>query len=155
LTVSPIHDSERHHHRRVKDRVSISSSNERASGRRFWRRSAPCWWTHWNIWTTLKTIANLAVPSIADWCAADVVTEERKLERLAVAHVDPAKIDLCSDGSGHDTRIPGPAIVPHPSCARGAPAMVKEVSDDMIVAAARAVTRIESRSFAHSGLRSA
>ena len=31
--------------------------------------------------TTLKILANLAVPSIADWCAVDILTEERKLER--------------------------------------------------------------------------
>ena len=31
--------------------------------------------------TTLKTVANLAVPAIADWCAVDILTEERKLER--------------------------------------------------------------------------
>src|SRR5437870_4022110 len=44
--------------------------------------------------TTLKAVANLSVPAIADWCAVDILTEEDKLERLAVAHVDPAKIDL-------------------------------------------------------------
>jgi PAS domain S-box-containing protein len=40
---------------------------------------------------TLATIARLAVPSIADWCAVDIVDNGR-LRRLAVAHVDPAKV---------------------------------------------------------------
>ncbi len=43
---------------------------------------------------TLKAVARLAVPTIADWCAVDVVGEKGALERLAVAHVDPQKIEL-------------------------------------------------------------
>jgi hypothetical protein len=43
---------------------------------------------------TLNTVANMVVPAIADWCAVDMVTDERTLDRLAVAHVDPAKLDL-------------------------------------------------------------
>lgn len=41
--------------------------------------------------TTLATVARLAVPLIADWCAVDIL-EEGQLQRLAVAHVDPSKI---------------------------------------------------------------
>lgn len=41
---------------------------------------------------TLATIARLAVPRIADWCAVDVV-EGSGLRRLAVAHVDAAKVE--------------------------------------------------------------
>jgi PAS domain S-box-containing protein len=86
--------------------------------------------------TTLKTVANLAVPSIADWCAVDIMTEERKLERLAVAHVDPAKLELARTirSRYEDTSSPYSAT----SVVRtGTPAMLKEVTDDMIVASAR------------------
>src|SRR5690606_20900654 len=40
--------------------------------------------------TTLATVARLAVPAIADWCAVDIL-EEGQVKRLAVAHVDPEK----------------------------------------------------------------
>ena len=86
--------------------------------------------------TTLKTVVNMAVPSIADWCAVDVLTEERKLERLAVAHVDPAKVDLARTMRSHyeDATSPYSAA----SVVRtGTPGIVKEITDDMIVAAAR------------------
>ena len=40
---------------------------------------------------TLTRITELAVPRIADWCAVDIVNEG-KIQRLAVAHIDPAKV---------------------------------------------------------------
>ena len=43
---------------------------------------------------TLGRVAELAVPALADWCVVDVLDEEGVLQRLAVAHVDPAKIEL-------------------------------------------------------------
>jgi PAS domain S-box-containing protein len=43
---------------------------------------------------TLKVVAALAVPAIADWCAVDIVGQGGALQRLAVAHVDPAKVEL-------------------------------------------------------------
>jgi PAS domain S-box-containing protein len=43
---------------------------------------------------TLKAVAQLAVPAVADWCAVDMVDGRGGLERLAVAHVDPEKVAL-------------------------------------------------------------
>src|ERR1041385_676561 len=41
---------------------------------------------------TLRNIAGLAVPQIADWCAVDLFTEEGAREPVAIAHADPAKL---------------------------------------------------------------
>jgi PAS domain S-box-containing protein len=43
---------------------------------------------------TLHRVAGLAVPQFADWCAVDLVRPDRTLERVAVAHVDPEKVEL-------------------------------------------------------------
>jgi PAS domain S-box-containing protein len=43
---------------------------------------------------TLKAVAQLAVPAIADWCAIDMADGQGGVERLAVAHVDPGKVAL-------------------------------------------------------------
>jgi PAS domain S-box-containing protein len=43
---------------------------------------------------TLKAVAQLAVPTIADWCAVDIVGDRGVLQRLAVAHVNPEKVEL-------------------------------------------------------------
>ena len=42
--------------------------------------------------TTLASVARLAVPTIADWCAVDILASDgRNIERLAVEHIDPQK----------------------------------------------------------------
>jgi serine phosphatase RsbU (regulator of sigma subunit) len=43
--------------------------------------------------TTLTRLAQLAVPRIADWCAVEV-GDLGRVHRLAVAHVDPAKVEF-------------------------------------------------------------
>ena len=43
--------------------------------------------------STLASIARLAVPVVADWCAVDLAADlAGELDRVAVAHVDPAKV---------------------------------------------------------------
>jgi K+-sensing histidine kinase KdpD len=47
---------------------------------------------------TLATVARLAVPQLADWCAVDLLEPDaREPEQLALAHVDPAKIALARE----------------------------------------------------------
>jgi PAS domain S-box-containing protein len=43
---------------------------------------------------TLQSVARLAVPFLADWCAVDVLDEHRTLRRVAAAHVDASREDL-------------------------------------------------------------
>jgi PAS domain S-box-containing protein len=42
--------------------------------------------------TTLEQVANAMVPKLADWCSVDIVSNEREIVQVAVAHVDPAKV---------------------------------------------------------------
>jgi PAS domain S-box-containing protein len=43
---------------------------------------------------TLRTVARLAVPAIADWAAVDMVDAAGAFQRLAVEHADPARAAL-------------------------------------------------------------
>jgi serine phosphatase RsbU (regulator of sigma subunit) len=43
---------------------------------------------------TLRNVAGLAVPQIADWCAVDLFDQEGGREPVAVAHSDPAKLEM-------------------------------------------------------------
>jgi len=42
--------------------------------------------------TTLSAVAAIAVPTLADWCAVDIVREDGDIEELALSHVDPSRI---------------------------------------------------------------
>ena len=46
---------------------------------------------------TLRNLARLAVPQLADWCAIDMVAPDGSLERLALAHADPGKQRLADE----------------------------------------------------------
>lgn len=41
---------------------------------------------------TLRNVAGLAVPQIADWCAVDLFGEDGAREPVAIAHADPSKL---------------------------------------------------------------
>jgi serine phosphatase RsbU (regulator of sigma subunit) len=43
---------------------------------------------------TLKRVTRLVVPQIADLCAIDLLSEQGEIERVAVHHLDPARVEL-------------------------------------------------------------
>ena len=46
---------------------------------------------------TLANVARLMVPRMADWCGIDVVNDEGEVEQVAVAHIDPAKVEMARE----------------------------------------------------------
>ncbi|MEJ8835153.1 ATP-binding protein [Ramlibacter sp. AN1133] len=56
---------------------------------------------------TMQRIARLAVPHFADWCAVDMLEGGNRFERVAVAHVDEAKVRLAHEL--HERYPPDPA----------------------------------------------
>ena len=85
--------------------------------------------------TTLTAVANLAVPVIADWCAVDVLNDDHRLDRVAVAHVDPAKIELARTIRERYEDATSP-FSPASVVRTGTPALVKEITDEMIAVSA-------------------
>ncbi len=65
---------------------------------------------------TINRVARLAVPTFADWCAIDVVRDGR-VHRLAVAHVDPEKVELARRAAGALAHRP---VQPHRRLGGGA-----------------------------------
>ncbi|HEU0300987.1 MAG TPA: ATP-binding protein [Longimicrobium sp.] len=86
--------------------------------------------------TTLRAVARLAVPTLADWCGVDVVTEDGELERLAVEHVDPARVRFALEVA---ERWPTPPDAPRgvPRVVRtGEPEMLSDIPEELLAAAA-------------------
>jgi len=51
---------------------------------------------------TLRNVAELAVPEVADWCAVDLMDEDGDRDSVAVAHVDPARLELARELRGYE-----------------------------------------------------
>jgi PAS domain S-box-containing protein len=59
---------------------------------------------------TLRSVARLSVPRIADWCAVDIVGEGGALHRIAVTHVDPKQVEfarMLQERYPADSQAPG------------------------------------------------
>jgi PAS domain S-box-containing protein len=86
---------------------------------------------------TLTSLAHLAVPRLADWCAIDMLEEDGSIKLLAVTHKDPGK-----GTRGRELRRRYP---PDPDAPQGVPGVLRsgkpefypEVTDEMLVASAR------------------
>ena len=87
--------------------------------------------------STLSSIAALAVPTIADWCAIDMVGERGALQRLAVVHVDPQKLELARL---LEQRYPSDPAAPggvHEAIRTGMPTVMSRIPSELLDASAR------------------
>jgi PAS domain S-box-containing protein len=102
---------------------------------------------------TLASVARLAVPTLADWCAVDIVEEGGVPRRLVVEHPDPEKIRLAYE---LERRYP-----PDPDSPRGLynvlrtgePELMTEIPEELVEQVARderhreLLIRLELRSY--------
>jgi PAS domain S-box-containing protein len=92
---------------------------------------------------TLATVADLCVRDLADWCSIDMAGPDEAPHNVAVAHVDPTKVELAhrmreryppdpqaSSGTAHVIRT-------------GEPQLFAAVSDEQLVAGARDAEHLE------------
>jgi PAS domain S-box-containing protein len=79
--------------------------------------------------TTLSSVARLAVPHLADWCAVDVVGESGAIHRLAVAHVDLAKVEAVRALEGHHPSRPDALSGVRPVLESGRPEFLPQIAE--------------------------
>ncbi len=88
--------------------------------------------------STLGTLARIAVPELADWAAVDLFVDAERVERLAVAHVDPAKVALVEElGRRYPPNLDDPADGLGQILRTGEPQLVPELPPGLIEAAAK------------------
>lgn len=93
--------------------------------------------------TTLEQVAQLTVPELADWCTVHIIEEDGAIEQIAVAHIDPAKLEWA-----YQIREKYPL---NPEDARGAAYtlrtgksdFVPDIPDELLVKAARDSEHLE------------
>ncbi len=86
---------------------------------------------------TLKAVANLAVPHVADWCAVDIIDDAGELKRLAVAHVDPTKVEYARTLRGRYPEDPESPYGVHHVIRTGRSVMMESIPDEIVEARAR------------------
>jgi PAS domain S-box-containing protein len=91
---------------------------------------------------TLRAVARLAVPQIADWCAVDLAGGDA-VERVAVAHVDPARVQLAREVEERYPTDPRSGTGVYGVLERGAAELYPEVTDEMLEQAARDPEHLE------------
>jgi PAS domain S-box-containing protein len=83
---------------------------------------------------TLRAVAEIAVPEVADWCAVSVLDDEGVLRQVAAAHVDPAQRELAEELSRRFPPDPERDSATYAVARTGASQVVREITDEMLVA---------------------
>jgi len=88
--------------------------------------------------TTLRRVAELAVPELADWCTIDILEPGAQVsQQLAVAHVDPAKVAYAREvGQRYPANRDAPTGAPH-VIRSGESELYSELPPELIEGAAR------------------
>lgn len=87
--------------------------------------------------TTLQQIARMAVPSITDWCAIDLLDEHNRLQRIVTAHVDPEKVALALELEARYPTDPASPDGISTVLRTGQPQFYPHVSDELLAQGAR------------------
>ena len=92
---------------------------------------------------TLRNLARLCVPRLADWCAVDMVEPDGSLRRLAVQHVDPKKVQLAFElHEKYPTDMNAPYGVPQ-VVRTGRPEWMAEIPPELIEQSAKSPEHLE------------
>jgi PAS domain S-box-containing protein len=134
---NPVRDAEGRAVEWVGTCTDINAQRQSAEAQHFIAKASALLASSLNYEVTLANVANLAVPHIADWCAIDILEDDGSLRRLAVAHVDPAKVSLA-----HRLQVQYPVDMSAPSgvpavLRTGQPEVIAEISDELLIEALR------------------
>jgi signal transduction histidine kinase len=81
-------------HARARARQAETRSQAVAQRQRFLAEASRLLSESIDYAATLKTVARLAVPGIADWCVVDLMQDDGQIARVAIEHRDPSRLAL-------------------------------------------------------------
>ncbi len=85
--------------------------------------------------STLTRVAYLAVPDYADWCSIQLL-EEGELHTIAVAHQDPAKVELALELQRRYPPDPDASVGAYQVLRTGRSELLPEISEELLAEAA-------------------
>ena len=86
---------------------------------------------------TLRNVAALAVPRIGSWCGVELIDDEGVAREVAVAHVDPAKVELAREFRAKYPPDPASSSGVPGVLRTGLPQIIPVITDAMVVGGAR------------------
>jgi PAS domain S-box-containing protein len=120
------------------DAEAVARASAEAAGRRLaFLAEASAALASLDYEATLRRVARLAVPTFADYVAIDILDEDGALQRVAYAHVDPAKDPLLRRMARHHPRAGEDTHPLRASMDAGEAVLVAEVTEDWVRGATR------------------
>src|SRR6185437_14412017 len=80
----------------------VTESRRAAMRMEFLTRAADVLASSLDYQQTLRNVAGLAVPQLADWCAVDLFDEDGEREPVAIAHSRPEKLEMAERLRGYE-----------------------------------------------------
>jgi signal transduction histidine kinase len=96
--------------------------------------------------TTVQSVARVAIPELADWCAVDIPDGNGSIRRVAVAHVDPAREQA--------TRELALLYTPSAMALEGVPKVLRTHAPELICSVSEAPDSEHVELLRHLGMRS-
>jgi PAS domain S-box-containing protein len=113
----------------------VTEAKEAEQRQRFLARAGQLLASSLDYEQTLKRVAALAVPWLADWCAVDLPNASGGIDQVALAHVDPDKVAMAEDLRRRYPPDPA-ATTGVPGVLKGAPAeLLHEIPDELLTEA--------------------
>lgn len=101
---------------------------------------------------TLRRVAELAVPALADWCAVDIVDDRGVRRQVGLHHQDPAKLAFARELNERYPPDPASPQGVYGVLRSGRPELVSEIPDELLATVARDEGHLEL--FRKIGMRS-
>jgi PAS domain S-box-containing protein len=114
----------------------VTESRRAALRTEFLTRAADVLASSLDYQQTLRNVAGLAVPQLADWCAVDLFTDEGAREPVAIAHIDPAKIRTAERLRAFEPKVLNPDQGLGLVLRTGESQLYTDIPDELLVAAA-------------------
>jgi signal transduction histidine kinase len=115
----------------------VSEDKRTEAGLRFLAEASEMLATSLDYEATLASVARLAVPRMADWCAVDILGEDGAVQRHVIVHTDSSKVEIARQiADRYPTDSNAPAGVSN-VLRTGQAELYAEISEDRVARAAR------------------
>jgi PAS domain S-box-containing protein len=113
--------------------TDLTERKRREEGQRLLAEAGAALASSLDYTTTLESVARLAVPTLADWCSVDILGEDGTLQRLAVTHQDPAKVQWAYELHRRYPPDPDSPVGVANVLRTGRSELIEEIKDELLV----------------------